>query len=226
MERQAQSMNVRAGFLRKVSIWFLSGLLVLAYFYFSPHINLPNRPRLNCPLLALIKPLSKAPVQATDSLEFATFDGMPGTPYTVRIYGDGRVERDAVATLIPGFTSGCPLHDVDKHLKIPPDQAIALISKARDGGFCRLCEFYQPTHPTSDGNLDQLTLTFHRKTNRVTNISNHPPPLFVELVNSFAALPPLPDYATTHHPTRERELECLHFMNSQLDRLKNRTSKH
>jgi len=192
--------------------------------YFSPHINLPDRPRLNCPLLALIKPLSKAPVQPTDSLELATYTSQ-FVPYTVRIYGDGRVERDTIFSLMPGLTSGCPLHDVDKHLRIPATQAIALIARARDGGFCRLCEFYQPTHPTSDGSLDRLTLTFHGKSNRVVNISPHPPQLFAELVTSFSALPPLPDYATTKHPTRERMRECVAFSESELDSVREHSPK-
>jgi hypothetical protein len=221
MEGQAQSVNVRPQFLRRVSIFFVCGLLVLALMYFSPHINLPHRPRLNCPLLALIKPLSKAAVQPTDSLELATYTS-EFVPYTVRIYGDGRVERDTLFSSIPSLTSGCPLHDVDKHLRIPTAQALAIISKARDGGFCRLCELYQPTHPTSGGSLDQLTLTLQGKTNRVVNISTHPPQLFAELVTSFSALPPLPDYATTHHPTRERMRECDDYFKSQIEIVKRR----
>ena len=219
-------VNIRPKFLRRVSIFFICGLLIIALVYIYPHIDLPQRSRLNCPLLAQLKPLSKASVQATDSLELSTFSGKPSTPYTVRIYGDGRVERDTVISLIGGWNSGCPLHEVDKHLQISAAQANALISKARDGGFCRLCELYQPTHPTLDGSFHQLTLTFHGKTNSVANLSIHPPPLFAELVSSFSALPSIPDYATTEHPSRQRMLECNAFMKSQVDIAKNRSDKH
>jgi hypothetical protein len=220
-------VNVRPSFLRNVSIFFTGGLLILVFLFFNPripHFNLAQPPRVNCPLLALLKPLSKAPVQPTDSLELVTFT-RELVPYTVRVYGDGRVERDTTITLTSGSTSGCPLHNADKHLRIPTAQAVALISSARDGGFCRLCELYQPIHPAAYGHLAQLTLTFHGKTTRVANLSPHPPQLVTELVTSFSTLPPLPDYATTHHPTREREIECFHFMDSQVDSLKNRRTK-
>jgi hypothetical protein len=225
--RYHSGVNVRPKFLRRVCIFFICGLLVIACLYFSPHIDLPRPPTVNCPLLAQLEPLSKAPVQATDSLELVTYSSQIHTPYTVRIYGDGRVERDTVLSLLPpSFHIGCPLHDADKHLQIPAAQANALISKARDGGFCRLCELYEATHPAADGSFDQLTLTFHGKTNRVANISVHPPTLFAELVNSFGALPSLPDYATTTHPSRQRMLECNAFTKSQGNSLRNRLDKH
>jgi hypothetical protein len=218
-------VNIRPKFLRRVSIFFICGLLLIAVVYVYPHINLPQRPRLNCPLLAQIEPLSKAPVQATDSLELITFDGKPRTPYTVRLYGDGRVERDTVIYLA-GFPFGCPLHEIDRHLRIPAAQADALISKARDGGFCRLCELYQATHPSSDGTADQLTLTFHGKINRVANVSGNPPPLFAELANSLSTIAPIPDYATTTRPSQARMLECHAFEESQIGTMTHRSDKH
>jgi hypothetical protein len=216
-------MNVRPRFLRWVSALFLCGLLVIAYVYLDPQINLPRPPRLFCPILAQLEPLSKAPVQANDSLEFVTFDTQYGGPYTVRIYGDGRVERDTIMSLPHAtYHLGCPLHDPDKHLQIPTSQAVALIAKARDGGLCRLCRVYQPTHSTAEAGFEQLTLTFHGKTNAVANSSIHPPPLFTELRTAFTELPPLPDYVTTHHPTRQRMLECAAYLDSQLEVLRKR----
>jgi hypothetical protein len=226
MERQAQGMNVRPQFLREVGIFFVGGLLVIAYFYFDPHINLPRPPKLFCPLLAQLEPLSKAPVRAEDSLELVTLSSTSGTPYTVRIYGDGRVERDTVLSFPANYHVGCPLHEDDKHLQIPAAQANALITQARDGGFCRLCRVYQSTHATTDGDFNQLTLTFYGKTNTVANSSRHPPPLFTELLNAFSTLPSLPDYATTHYQTRERMLECNAYFQSQMEILQRRSKQH
>ena len=221
-------MSIRPKFLRTVGFFFVLGIVILALLYFDPHIDLPQRAKLGCPILDRIKPLSKVPVQATDSLEYTMHGGKGAVPYTVRIYGDGRVERD---TLIPSIApshfppTGCPLHDADKRFQIPAAQANSLISKARDGGFCRLCQLYQSTHPTSSGDFDQLTLTFHGKANSVANISGDPPPLFAELVGSFNAFSSLPGYATTHHPSRERMLECIASDRSRLSTWQLQTNK-
>jgi len=226
MEGQATSVNVRPKFLWWVGTFFLCGLLILAFVYFEPHLNLPQRPRLNCPLLAQFKPLSKAPVRSTDSLELVTYVGKPSVPYTARIYGDGRVERDTVISLVPSFEVGCPLHEPDKHLRIPASQATALIAKARDGGFCRLCETYQRTHPNKDVDFDLLTLTFRGEATRVINISGHPPPLFTELVGSFGVLPSIPEYATSDNSSPQRQVECSDFLRSQTDNLQRLLAEH
>jgi hypothetical protein len=218
-------MNVRPRFLWSVGIFFLCGLLVIASAYFSPHINLPRPSRAFCPILTWLKPLSKAPVQSTDSLELVTFVGKPTTPYTVRIYGDGRVERDTVVWLMPVLSTGCPLHDADKHLQIPAAQAAALIAKARDGGFCRLCQIYESTHASENDGYDQLTLSFHGKTNRALNSSGNPPPLFPELVSSMSKFSSIPDYATAHRPSKERMTECNAYSKAQMDILFKRLEK-
>jgi hypothetical protein len=209
-------VNVRPKFLRRLSLFFLCGLLVIAYVYFQPHINLPRPPGWGCPLLAQLKPLDKSPVQPTDFLELVALGSKPPISSTVRIHGDGRVERDTLVTL-SGFTFGCPLHEADKHVHIPAAQAIAILSKARDGGFCRLCELNHPTHSAFDGGLEHLTLSFHGNTNTVRNDSGQPPPIFQQLADSFTIVPPFPEYATTHYPTRERMLDCLAFNQSQID---------
>jgi hypothetical protein len=219
-------MKVRPKFLRWVGILFVCGLLIDAFAYFNPPFSLPKRPSMNCPLLAQFMPLSKAPVQATDSLELVTYIGKPGIPYTVRIYGDGRVERDTVISLLPTFHIGCPLHEPDKFLRIPAAQATAIIAKARDGGFCRLCEGYQSTHPAATDSFDLLTLTFQGKTNRVANSSGHPPPLFNELVSSLNGLSSIPDYAKSDGSSPQRQVECSEFLHSQIDNLQNHLDKH
>jgi hypothetical protein len=222
-------VNVRPKFVRSVTLFFVLGLVILALVYFDPHINLPQRTTLGCPILARLRPLSKAPVVATDFLEYTLYGGSDLVPYTVRIYGDGRVERD---TLVPSFApthfppTGCPLHDADKHFRIPAAQANALISKARDGGFCRLCQLYQQAKSTHDGDFVGLTMSFHGKTNSVSNISGNPPPVFAELVGPFKAFSSLPDYATTHHPTRERMRECIAFERSEFGVWKKQMEKH
>ena len=219
-------MNVRPKFLWWVSTFFVCGLLVLAFVYFEPHLNLPRPSRTFCPILARLKPLSKAPVEAADSLELVTFVGKPMTPYTLRIFGDGRVERDTVVSLMPGISTGCPLHDPDKHLQIPAAQAAALIAKARDSGFCRLCQIYESTHPSKNDGYDQLTLSFHGNTNKALNSSGNPPRLFADLVSSLSIISSIPEYATTNRPSRERMTECNAYNKAQMDVLFKRLDKH
>jgi len=134
------------------------------------------------------------------------------------MYGDGRIERDTTMTFV-GFPMGCPLHDADIHLNISASQAVALIGKARAGGFCRLCGLYQSTHKASDGNFDIVTLKFRGQTHSVSNTSGNPPPLFAELVSSLSAYVLIPDYASTTQPSRERMIECVQYGKVQMDKI-------
>ena len=215
------AVHIRPIFLRRVGIFFACGLLAVAALYIIPSIDLsklPAPPMWNCPLLARLKPLDKSPIQPTDSLELQTFLGKRAQPYTIHIYGDGRIERDTTIALTD-FSMGCPLHATDNHLNIPASQALALLDKARDRGFCRLCGLYRSTNKAADGHLETITLNFHGKTHSVSDFSGNPPPLFAELVSSLSAYVSIPEYASSTHPSRERMIECVQYDKSQLEKL-------
>ena len=219
-------MNVRPKFLRRVSIFFAVGLFAIAALYVGPYISLPQRPKLGCPLLAWLRPLSKASIQPTDSLELITSFGELPRPYKLRLYGDGHIDRDTVIALSQDFSIGCPLHEADKHLQVAPAQALALIAKARDGGFCRMCNLYRSTHPMQDEKGEMLTLNVEGKSYEVANVSGNPPYLFAELSRSLASISPIPEYASTEHPSPQRKAECRQFEDTQTKILLKHFDKH
>jgi len=219
-------MPLRPKFRRALTILIAIGLCPLAFLYFEgyiePHIHLPTFTSLGCPILARLHPLSHKPIQPTDSLELVTFGGPEVSGYTITIQGDGTLTRDTAYTLFPSdLAMGCPLHDTDKHFKIPPETAQKVLSKARDGGFCRLCQLYQPKTPKPGLGTDQhLTFTFGGKTNTVYNADGNPPAIFHELAESILPLaPPIPDYAKRSNHSRERMKECIDFDRQQFERM-------
>jgi hypothetical protein len=221
-------MPIRPQFLRNAGICFAFGLAVIAVFYFQPDIDiskLPQLPKGLCPWLAWLKPLDKSPVQPNDSIELQTEIGDRHEPYTVRIFGDGHIQRDTTMSLPGGLIVGCPLHDVDNHLNIPASQAVDLIGKARDEGFCRLCGIYESRHRGMTGTFTKITLGLHGTTHAVYDFGGSPPPVFAELVRPLKAYISVPEYAGKTFPSRERMIECNQFQNAQIDKMMS-TLKH
>jgi hypothetical protein len=113
-----------------------------------------------------------------------------------------------------GETLGCPLHDADKHLRIPSKEAVDLLTRARDGGFCRLCGEYRVLG-VRDAGLERVTLSLNGRVQTVGDRAGTPPSLFNELIESAFRLSPMDDLADTRKFTRERKEECLTFSQQQ-----------
>jgi hypothetical protein len=173
-----------------------------------------NRPKVDCPILAYLRPISHAPITASNYLEIFTVSAWGYEPVRIRIYGNGNVERDTTVVIFNGQTLGCPLHEADKHLRIPPKDAVYLLTRARDGGFCRLCGRYVH-RGVSDAGGELVTLSLGGKVKSVDSRAGTPPPLFNELIESTFRLSPMDNLADTRKFTREREDECSIFSEQQ-----------
>jgi hypothetical protein len=194
----------------------LASLCVLiAFVAFGTHLW-QQRVTHDCPILAWITPVRPTPIQPGDSLQLALQFGRPGGfgGDTVRVYGDGHIERDTTITDAGGLVVGCPLHEADKHLRIPAAQASALIAQARDHGFCRLCRSYR--RAAYDAAFEELTLSLGNKVKKTENYAGDPPPIFREVEDSLLALSPPTSYSDQRNQTPERHAECQRFEDDQL----------
>ena len=169
-----------------------------------------------CPILVWLTPIRHTPIQPNDYLQLANGYAGPGGHGgdTIRVYGDGRIDRDTTITFADGFVMGCPLHEADKHLRIPSAQASAIIAKARDGGFCRLCAIYSGR--AYDAGSHDLTLNIQGKSHQViSNYVGYTPPIFREVEAAILQLSPPVSYANRHPESPERKAECKRFEDTQ-----------
>jgi hypothetical protein len=123
-------------------------------------------------------------------------------PYQLRIYADGRVERE---------TPSCPLHPGDRTAHVDPDAARKLVTRARDGGFSQLCARYTFVERPGrhiDGNATSLTLSLNGKTKTVINSLGKPPDIYQELSDAIEQLSPMRQLADYFKFTPERKAEC------------------
>lgn len=174
--------------------------------------------RRGCPLLAWLKPIEKYPILPGDFLEITWGGGYGGGIGTIRIFGDGRIERDTTIRHRNGVIDGCPLRAEDRIVSIPPPTAIALITKARDQGFCRLCAYYFPGERVGVSDAPTTTITLHTGaiTHRVSDHAGSPPALYRELLHEIdTATPPFPPYANWRTQSHEDEESCLDFEKKQ-----------
>jgi hypothetical protein len=211
--------------------WTLTIVLTSATAFFAvigiqslpPADRWPHPTKWLCPVLAWLRPTPHTPIQANDWLQLEALGDKQPRELTVRLYGDGRVERDIIITTPFDTSMGCPLHESDKHLQIPAEQARAILSKARDGGFCRLCQIYQSSHDNPSGGYTQLSFSLAGKTKQAMDASGNPPPLYGTLVDSITDLSPaFPTYATATVRSPERIAECRQFEQEQMTKLMTR----
>jgi hypothetical protein len=203
-------------------IILLAFLGIVAFVLIRASLNRQYRPREDCPILAWLHPISKTPIASDDYIEVDAGGGWTSwEPIHIRIYGDGRVERDTVETT-RGNTFGCPLHPDQRSLHIPAEVARKLLLRARDGGFCRLCAIYQYPAMIFDAGSETLTLSLGGKRKSVWNHEGNPPPLFGELDDTIGKLVPMRDLADTGKFSPARAAECDAFMQQQEELWKSR----
>jgi len=185
------------------------GALRLIWLYQEARI----KPRFGCPLLVWVMPPDHSEIQSTDYIDLREGSAGPymWEPIHIRIYANGLVERDTVET-VRGDTFGCPLHPADRTLRISPEAAEGLLTRARDGGFCRLCAGYQYPSFIYDAGSEELTLSLHGKSKAVWNHEGEPPPLFGELIGSIYAISPMDNLADPAKFTAQRSAECEAFL--------------
>jgi len=175
-----------------------------------------NRARVGCPILAWITPIHHNDIGPNDSLKLTFGGGLGGGTGTIQIFGDGRLDRDSTITYPDGVILGCPLHERDKHLHIDARIASAIVAKARDGGFCRLCARYRYPGIIYDAGTQTITLTVSGKPHEVSNHAGSPPALFREISDAIeAATPEFPAYASWRTWSHEDEAECSAFKDRQ-----------
>lgn len=194
----------------------LGSVVLLFFFAWRAH---QIQARVGCPVLAWLIPIDHTPIGSNDYIEITAGGGLTyWEPIHIRIYGDGRVERDTVET-IRGFTTGCPLHPDQRTTRVSPQDAKKLLELARDGGFCRLCSVYQYPGIIYDAGSSTMTVSLGGKEKSVRNHAGKPPPILNELYDSIDKLTPMDDLADTHKFSPEREAECSAFLEQQEDNL-------
>jgi hypothetical protein len=173
-------------------------------------------PREGCPLIAWMIPINHSEILPGDYIQLRVLSAGPFSkePYYVRIYSDGRVERDTIWT-VRGETFGCPLHPADRTFRISSAVAQRLLIRARDGGFCRLCSKYQYPGMIFDAGSTELTLSLHGKSKNVWNHAGSPPLLFDELTEGIWAISPMDNLADPMKFTPQRSAECEAFLEEQ-----------
>lgn len=209
--------------MRKVLKWTAICIAgVVALVAISPWI-FPRNPfmsRSGCPILAWLMPIDHSEFLPGDYLEWRLSPGLSTWyPFYVRIYGDGRVERDTVETR-GGFTYGCPLHPADRTARISPAGAKKLLSEAREGGFCRLCSFYNTG--VMDLGTSTLTLSLHGRVKAVQDHTLDPPQLIPQLTKSVLELTNMNDMADSARFSPVRKAECGEFFEEERHRYEQR----
>jgi len=115
--------------------------------------------RTGCPILAWLTPIDHTPINADDYIEIASGGGWSSwVPIPIKIYGDGRVDRDTVETDREG-TFGCPLHPDQRTTRVPAEAAKKLLERAESLTEIRLGEVRlepkevepDPEHEEQDG---------------------------------------------------------------------------
>jgi len=165
-------------------------------------------PRSGCPLVAWIVPIDQTTILPQDYIELHSSAIGPTEfePIVVRIYASGRVERETQET-IRGETFGCPLHEPEKTINISPISAKALLTRARDEGFCRICDEYEKVG-VMDGGVEEIRLSLHGKVKSVWDHNGNPPPIFGELDREIWELSEIEALADTRKFSPERKAEC------------------
>jgi hypothetical protein len=184
-------------------------------------LRLLGPPTEGCPLFSRLLPIKSLPLSPSDYIEHDCFPGLSSwNPGDVRIYADGRVERETTWKMRNGFVVGCPLHEADKHARIDPQTAQALINHAQQAGFCRLCSAYFPPRNVSvsdaGASVVQISIANHVKT--VHDAAGDPPPLFHELGAAIDRLLPMDLLADNAKFSPERVAECNSFREHQAAR--------
>jgi hypothetical protein len=207
--------------LLKIAKWIGIGLtaaVIGIYFlwvYVDYRYRLQSRmiPEEDCPFIAWLHPIDHTPIEPEDYIELNAWYSGPyaGNPVSIRIFANGRIDRETVRT-IRGIAEGCPLEDADKTLHIPTSSATRLISRARDGGFCRLCGSYHYPGFVFDGGSETITLSVNKKVMAVSNSNGTPPPLFRELTDSIWKLSPMEGLVNPRTFAPKRAAKCKAFM--------------
>jgi hypothetical protein len=170
-----------------------------------------------CPLITWAPLLPHPKIEPNDYIELNAVGAGPNIPFEpvrVRIYASGLVERETVKTM-RGYTFGCPLHEADKTLQIPPEKAQALLAKARDGGFCSLCSTYQYPGWVFDAGTEQITLKLGGRIKLVFDHAGKPPQIFWDLEDQIWDLSNIASVADTRKFSPDREAECEKYSETQ-----------
>ena len=212
---RARTVLRRIGFGTIISIGILGAVL-----WFTP-VGTRIRTKSDCPILAWITPTDHSEILDTDYIELNASAIGPRVfePVHVRIYGSGLVERETemtVKTPHGGDTFGCPLNDSDKTLHISLTAAQALLAKARDLGFCRLCASYQHAG-VMDGSIEEVRLNLHGKLKSVWNHNGEPPSVFSELAEQIWTLSRVESVADIRKFSPEREAACRRIEDERFD---------
>ena len=174
-----------------------------------------HRTEVDCPLLARVLPIPHTPILPSDYIEVLSLSGWGAEPIRARIYGDGRVERDTTYVFFNGYVEGCPLREADRRIQIPQKTAAELLSRARDGGFCRLCGKYRSPGIVYDAGYTNISLSLGGKVKSVGDDAGTPPPLFDELIESAMQLSSMYYLANPRNFSPERKNECAAFSSQQ-----------
>jgi hypothetical protein len=174
--------------------------------------NLPGLlqpPRVKCPLLVWLRPISHDPIAAWDYLDLKLLPGLsPWQPFEIRIQADGKVERTSKV---------CPLNPADSRTEIDPARARELLAFARDQGFCRLCSLYRPPSNVTvfDAGASRITLSTAGQVKSVSNSAGSPPKFFYELERRAILLSGIEPLIDTAKYTAERKTFCEEYREKQ-----------
>ena len=174
----------------------------------------------DCSILAWVLPIDHTETGPDDYIEMNSEGGGVGAPFYaihIRIYGSGLVERET-AESIRGDTIGCPLRESDRTIRIALASAKDLLTRARDGGFCRLCAVYQSPEFVFDAGNEELKLSLHGKTKSVWDHVGNPPPIFGELADSIWKLSDIERVADPRRFSPDREAECKRIEDARIYR--------
>ena len=148
-----------------------------------------------------------APILASDYLQLEVV-GFKLTPVTIRVYGNGKVERNTIVVW-KQHVFGCPLQPQDQTVSIEPSRAARLIREAVSDGFLSWNSQYEPAVTTLDGSSVDLTLFVAGHAKRVTDHNGEPPEAFHSLVAKVEDAAPIPAYAASTTHSSERSAFCL-----------------
>lgn len=136
-----------------------------------------------CPAKTASAPAGQTQLAPTDFVEFNVITAFsPLGRYRVRVFSDGRVERE-----IPG----CLLNKQDTGLQVGPEIAQKLIVRTRDGGFNQLCSDYSlvPQPGTVvDGDETSITLSLHGQSKTVRDTLGNPPAVYFDVSKAIQGI--------------------------------------